>query len=66
MHDRLQHLARRDRQAYTLLYTHVVSEVPVPEIAALQGMSRSAVYRRLTWAKTECRKTYQTRVYVRQ
>ena len=66
MRDSLQHLARRDRQAYTLLYTHVVSEVPVPEIATLQGMSRSAVYRRLTWAKTECRKIYQARVYVRQ
>ena len=66
MRDSLQHLAQRDRQAYTLLYTHVVSEVPVPEIATLQGMSRSAVYRRLTWAKTECRKTYQARVYVQQ
>ena len=66
MRDSLQHLARRDRQAYTLLYTHVVSEVPVPESATLQGMSRSAVYRRLTWAKTECRKTYQARAYVRQ
>ena len=65
MRDSLQHLARRDHQAYTLFYTHVVSEVPVPEIAALQGMSRSAVYRRLTWAKTECRKTYQARTYMR-
>jgi RNA polymerase sigma factor (sigma-70 family) len=52
MRDSLQHLAQRHRRAYTLLYTHVVSEIPVPEIATLQGMSRSAVYRRLTWAKT--------------
>lgn len=40
--------ARRDRQAYTLLHMHVVKDTKVQEIAQLQGMSRSAVYRSLS------------------
>jgi RNA polymerase sigma factor (sigma-70 family) len=47
--------ARRDRRAYTVLHLHVVKDTTVQEIAALQGMSRSAVYRSLSRAKTELR-----------
>jgi RNA polymerase sigma factor (sigma-70 family) len=56
----LQHLARRDRQAYTLLHMHVCKGVSVRELAALQGMSRSAVARSLTRAKATLRMVYQT------
>src|SRR5262249_61697134 len=47
----LQQLARRDRQAYTLLHMHVCNGVSVRELAALQGMSRSAGARDLTRAQ---------------
>ncbi len=52
--------ARRDRQAYTLLHMHVVKDTTVQEIAALQGMSRSAVYRSLSRAKAELRTMVET------
>ena len=60
MHDSFRQFARCDRQAHTLLHMHVIKEVPVQEIAALQGMSRSAVYRRLHRAKAELRRVYTT------
>ncbi len=53
--DSWQELARRDRQSYQLLHMHVVKAVSVREIAALQGMSRSAVQRQLTQAKSVLR-----------
>ena len=56
----LQQLARRDRQAYTLLHMHVCKGVSVRELAALQGMSRSAVARSLTRAKATLRTVYQS------
>jgi DNA-directed RNA polymerase specialized sigma24 family protein len=62
----LQQLARRDRQAYTLLYMHVCNGVSVRELAALQGMSRSAVGRSLTRAKATLRTVYQTTLLARQ
>jgi RNA polymerase sigma factor (sigma-70 family) len=52
--------ARRDRQAYTLLHMHVVKDTKVQEIAQLQGMSRSAVYRSLSRAKAELRTMVET------
>ena len=52
--------ARRDRQAYTLLHMHVVKDTTVQEIAELQGMSRSAVYRSLSRAKAELRTMVET------
>jgi RNA polymerase sigma factor (sigma-70 family) len=58
----LRHFARRDRQAYTLLHMHVVKDTTVQEIAALQGMSRSAVYRSLSRAKAELRTMVETRM----
>jgi DNA-directed RNA polymerase specialized sigma24 family protein len=58
----MQRLARRDRQAYTVLRMHVVRGISVDEIAALQGMSRSAVYRCLTRAKAECYKVYRASI----
>jgi len=60
MHDSLQRLARRDRQAYTLLHMHVLKGTSVRELAELQGMSRSAVARRLTRAKATLRTVYQS------
>ncbi len=54
--------ARRDRQAYTLLHMHVVKDTTVQEIAELQGMSRSAVYRSLSRAKAELRTMVETRM----
>jgi RNA polymerase sigma factor (sigma-70 family) len=60
MHDSFERFARRDRQMHALLHMHVIKEAPVQEIAELQGMSRSAVYRGLTRAKTELRQVYQT------
>ena len=59
MQDSFVRLARCERQMHTLLYMHVVKEKTVQEIAELQGMSRSAVYRNLTRAKTELRRVYQ-------
>ena len=47
--------ARRDRQAYTVLHLHVIKDARVQDIAELQGMSRSAVYRSLSRAKSELR-----------
>ena len=57
-----RHFARRDRQAYTLLHMHVVKDTTVQEIAELQGMSRSAVYRSLSRAKAELRTMVETRM----
>jgi len=62
----LQQLARRDRQAYTLLHMHVCNGVSVRELAALQGMSRSAVARSLTRAKAMLRTVYQTTLLAQQ
>ena len=62
----LQQLARRDRQAYTLLHMHVCKGVSVRELAALQGMSRSAVARSLTRAKATLRTVYQTTLVAQQ
>jgi RNA polymerase sigma factor (sigma-70 family) len=62
----LQQLARRDRQAYTLLYMHVCNGVSVRELAALQGMSRYAVARRVTRAKATLRTVYQTTLLAQQ
>jgi len=62
----LQQLARRDRQAYTLLHMHVCKGVSVRELAALQGMSRSAVARSLTRAKATLRTVYQTTLLAQQ
>jgi DNA-directed RNA polymerase specialized sigma24 family protein len=62
----LQQLARRDRQAYTLLHMHVCNGVSVRELAALQGMSRSAVARSLTRAKATLRTVYQTTLSAQQ
>ena len=61
-----QQLARRDRQAYTLLHMHVCNGVSVRELAALQGMSRSAVARSLTRAKATLRTVYQTTLLAQQ
>ena len=62
----LQQLARRDRQAYTLLHMHVCKGVSVRELAALQGMSRSAVARSLTRAKATLRTVYQSALLAQQ
>jgi RNA polymerase sigma factor (sigma-70 family) len=62
----LQQLARRDRQAYTLLHMHVCKGVSVRELAALQGMSRSAVARGLARAKATLRTVYQTTLLAQQ
>ena len=62
----LQQLARRDRQAYILLHMHVCNGVSVRELAALQGMSRSAVARSLTRAKATLRTVYQTTLLAQQ
>ena len=62
----LQQLARRDRQAYTLLHMHVCKGVSVRELAALQGMSRSAVARSLARAKATLRTEYQTTLLAQQ
>jgi RNA polymerase sigma factor (sigma-70 family) len=62
----LQQLARRDRQAYTLLHMHVCKGVSVRELAALQGMSRSAVARNLTRAKATLRTVYQATLLAQQ
>jgi RNA polymerase sigma factor (sigma-70 family) len=62
----LQQLARRDCQAYTLLYMHVCNGVSVRELAALQGMSRSAVARRVTRAKATLRTVYQSTLLAQQ
>ena len=62
----LQQLARRDRQAYTLLHMHVCKGVSVRELAVLQGMSRSAVARSLTRAKATLRTVYQTTLLAQQ
>lgn len=62
----LQQLARRDRQAYTLLHMHVCKGVSIRELAALQGMSRSAVARGLTRAKATLRTVYQTTLLAQQ
>ena len=66
MRTSLQQLARRDRQAYTLLHMHVCKGVSVRELAALQGMSRSAVARSLTRAKATLRTVYQTTLLAQQ
>jgi RNA polymerase sigma factor (sigma-70 family) len=58
--DSIQRLARRDRQAYTVLYLYVLRDAPIDEIAVLQGMSRAAAYRRLAQAKAAFRSVYQT------
>ena len=60
MQDSLQRLARRERQMHALLHMHVITEATVQEIAELHGMSRSAVYRGLSRARTELRKVYQS------
>jgi RNA polymerase sigma factor (sigma-70 family) len=60
MRDSLKRLARYDRQAYVLLHMHVCKGITVRELAVLQGMSRSAVARSLTRAKTTLRTVYQT------
>jgi DNA-directed RNA polymerase specialized sigma24 family protein len=60
MQDSFQRFARCDRQMHALLHMHVIKEASVQEIADLQGMSRSAVYRGLARAKTELRKVYQS------
>ena len=62
----LRQLARQDRQAYTLLHMHVCKGVSVRELAALQGMSRSAVARSLTRAKATLRTVYQTTLLAQQ
>jgi RNA polymerase sigma factor (sigma-70 family) len=59
MRHSLQQLAQQDRQAHALLHMHVLKGVTVRELAALQGMSRSAVARRLTRAKATLRMVYQ-------
>lgn len=66
MRTSLQQLARRDRQAYTLLHMHVCKGVSVRELAALQGMSRSAVARSVTRAKATLRTMYQTTLLAQQ
>jgi RNA polymerase sigma factor (sigma-70 family) len=62
----LQQLARQDRQAYALLHMHVCKGVSVRELAALQGMSRSAVARSLTRAKATLRTVYQSVLLAQQ
>src|SRR5262245_52527779 len=62
----LQQLARRDRQAYILLHMHVCKGISIRELAALQGMSRSAVARSLTRAKATLRTVYQTTLLAQQ
>jgi hypothetical protein len=59
MQDSFVRLARGKRPLHALLYMHVVKEKTVQEIAELQGVSRSAVYRNLTRAKMELRRVYQ-------
>ena len=66
MHDSLQQLARRDRQAYTLLHMHVCKGLSVRQLATLQGMSRSAMARSLTRAKATLRTVYQTALLAQQ
>jgi len=60
MQDSFQRFARCDRQMHALLHMHVIKEATGQEIAELQGMSRSAVYRGLARAKTELRQVYQS------
>lgn len=60
MRNSLQQLARQDRQAYALLHMHVLKGATVRELAALQGMSRSAVARSLARAKATLRTVYQS------
>ncbi|PON10858.1 hypothetical protein C2W62_47865 [Candidatus Entotheonella serta] len=62
VHASFRRFARRDRQAYTLLHMHVVKDTTVQEIAELQGMSRSAVYRSLSRAKSELRTMVEARM----
>jgi len=59
----LRRFARRDRQAYTVLRMHVMNDVRVQDIAARQGMSRSAVYRHLSRAKAEIRAMVETHAH---
>src|SRR6266511_3832575 len=66
MQDSFQRFARCERQMHALLHMHVVKEAPVQEIAELHGMSRSAVYRGLTRAKSELRRVYQSVTHERQ
>lgn len=66
MQDSFQQLARCARQMHTLLHMYVIKEATVREIATFQGMSRAAVYRRLTRAKTELRKVYQGVTHARE
>jgi RNA polymerase sigma factor (sigma-70 family) len=66
MRDSLQQLARRDRQAYALLHMHVCKGLSVRQLAALQGMSRSAVARSLTHAKATLRTVYQSAMGAQQ
>ena len=51
----LRRFARRDRQAYAVLRMHVIKDAKVQDIAERQGLSRSAVYRSLSRAKSELR-----------
>jgi DNA-binding transcriptional regulator GbsR (MarR family) len=59
MQNSFARFARYEKQLYTLLYMHVIKEKSVQEIAELQGVSRSAVYRSLTQAKIGPRKMCQ-------
>lgn len=63
MHTSFRRFARRDRQAHALLHMHVIKETAVQDIAALQGMSRSAVYRSLSRAKAELRTMYEAAMH---
>jgi RNA polymerase sigma factor (sigma-70 family) len=54
-----QRLARQNPQAYTLLHMHVIKDASVRELAGWQGVSRSAVQRRLAQARTTLRLVYQ-------
>jgi RNA polymerase sigma factor (sigma-70 family) len=54
----LQRLARCQRQAYTLLYLHLIQGVSMRDVAQRQGVSRSTVHRNLTQAKATLRQVY--------
>ena len=62
MHESFQQLARQDRHAYTLLHMHVVKGASIRELAAWQGLSRSAVQRHLVRAKAALHAVYQSRL----
>jgi RNA polymerase sigma factor (sigma-70 family) len=62
MQESFQQLARQDRQAYTLLHMHVIKGASIRELAAWQGLSRSAVQRHLVRAKATLHAVYQARL----